>query len=368
MSATLDPVAGAGSGAPAPTIASTGLTCPVPVATHAHVVLGHGSGGKLSARLFAERFWPRFGNPILGQQADAALLEVAAGTLAMSTDTFVVRPLEFTGGNIGDLAVNGTVNDLAMMGAEPRWLTCGFVLEEGLPLEVLDRVLEAMAAAARATGVTIVAGDTKVVERGKGDGIFINTTGIGMRRAGWAPAPDRIRPGDVVIASGPIGRHGTAILAARDDLGLVTTVTSDTAALWPLVDALHGACGDAVRALRDPTRGGVASTTNELAKSSGVGFRLDEASVPVPPDVRAACEMLRLVPMYVANEWVLVAVVAPEAAAAALAALRSHPLGAQAARIGAAIADHPGMVTMRTHVGGTRVVDMLPGDQLPRIC
>ncbi|MFN9575819.1 MAG: AIR synthase related protein, partial [Gemmatimonadota bacterium] len=186
MSATLDPVAGAGSGAPAPTIASTGLTCPVPVATHAHVVLGHGSGGKLSARLFAERFWPRFGNPILGQQADAALLEVAAGTLAMSTDTFVVRPLEFPGGNIGDLAVNGTVNDLAMMGAEPRWLTCGFVLEEGLPLEVLDRVLEAMAAAARATGVTIVAGDTKVVERGKGDGIFINTTGIGMRRAGWA--------------------------------------------------------------------------------------------------------------------------------------------------------------------------------------
>ncbi|MFN9576492.1 MAG: AIR synthase-related protein, partial [Gemmatimonadota bacterium] len=202
----------------------------------------------------------------------------------------------------------------------------------------------------------------------RGAGISTPPTALAWPPAGGAPAPDRIRPGDVVIASGPIGRHGTAILAARDDLGLVTTVTSDTAALWPLVDALHGACGDAVRALRDPTRGGVASTTNELAKSSGVGFRLDEASVPVPPDVTAACEMLGLDPMYVANEGVLVAVVAPEAAAAALAALRSHPLGAQAARIGAAIADHPGMVTMRTHVGGTRVVDMLPGDQLPRIC
>lgn len=349
-------------------MSATVLQCPVPLATHTHVVLGHGSGGKLSARLFQERFWPRFANETLGRMTDAALLDVEAGTLAMSTDTFVVRPLEFPGGNIGHLAVHGTVNDLAMMGAEPRWLTAGFVLEEGLPFDVLDRVLDAMSEAARGCGVPVVAGDTKVVERGKGDGIFINTTGLGVRRAGWAPAPDAARPGDVVLASGAIGRHGMAILAAREDLGLVSTVQSDTAALWPLVSALHGTCAGAVRALRDPTRGGVASTTNELAQASRVGIRLDEASIPVPPDVAAACEMLGLDPLYVANEGVLVAVVAPEAADAALAALRAHPTGAEARRIGVVTSEHPGMVTMRTHVGGTRVVDLLPGDQLPRIC
>lgn len=352
----------------APSIASVGLNCPTLHTTHDRVVLGHGSGGKLSAQLFRERFLPHFDNPVLRQQGDAAVLSVGNARLAMSTDTFVVQPLEFPGGNIGTLAVHGTVNDIAMMGARPLYLTTGFVIEEGLPMDVLDRVIAAMAAAAREQGVLIVAGDTKVVERGKGDGLFINTAGIGLLDADFAPSADQSQVDDVILLSGPIGRHGMAIMSAREAIGFDTTITSDTAALWPLVDALRSATDGQVHVLRDPTRGGVASALNEIATASNTGMMLDEASIPVPPDVMAACEMLGLDPMYVANEGVLVAIVPPDHADAALAALRAHPIGANAVRIGRVVAQHPGMVVMRTHVGGTRIVDMLPGDQLPRIC
>jgi hydrogenase expression/formation protein HypE len=345
-----------------------GLACPVPLGATAHVLLGHGSGGKLSAALLRERFLPRFGNPALAALGDAAVLDPPGGRLVVSTDTFVVSPLEFPGGNIGTLAVHGTLNDLAMMGATPFALATGFVLEEGLPFAVLDRVLDSMAAAALAAGVPIVTGDTKVVERGKADGMFVNTTGLGVQHDDFRPAPDRARPGDAVLVSGPIGRHGMAVMAVREGLEFETTITSDTASLVPLVAALRAACRDGVRALRDPTRGGVATVLNELAQASGVGIVLDEQALPVPDAVGAACAVLGLDPLYVANEGILVALVAAEQADAALRVLRQHPLGVAATRIGT-VADGPrGLVQMRTPIGGRRVVDQLPGDQLPRIC
>jgi hydrogenase expression/formation protein HypE len=345
-----------------------GLVCPAPARPGDRIQLGHGSGGKLAAQLLQERFLPHLGNPALDQLGDAAVLTLGGVELAMSTDTFVVSPVEFPGGNIGSLAVHGTLNDLAMMGARPACLSAGFVLEEGLELDLLDRVVQAMAAAAAAAGVPLVTGDTKVVERGKADRLFINTTGIGLRDPAFRPGPARVQVGDVVIVSGPIGRHGMAIMAAREGLGLATELESDSATLWPLVERLQNALGAEVNALRDPTRGGVASALNEIARASMVGFRLDETRLPVPATVRGACEMLGLDPLYVANEGILVAMLPAAGASAALEALRSHPLGAGACIIGRAIADHPGMVTMKTFMGGTRVVDMLPGDQLPRIC
>jgi hydrogenase expression/formation protein HypE len=344
------------------------IVCPAPIATADRVQLGHGSGGKMSAALIRERFLPHFGNDILAQLGDAAIIDVHGHALAVSTDTFVVQPLEFPGGNIGSLAVHGTVNDLAMMGAKPQWISAGFVLEEGLSLDVLDRVIRAMADAARASGVQLVAGDTKVVERGKADGIFINTTGIGLRPADFAPGPGRARPGDAVIVSGPIGSHGIAIMAAREGLAFEAEVSSDTAALTPLVDALRKTIGDAVRTLRDPTRGGLASALNEIAAASHVGIVLHEHALPIPAPVAAACEMLGFDPLYVANEGVLVAFVPEPLCDEALRALRSHPLGRAAVRIGRATTQHPGLVVLETGIGGTRVVDMLPGDQLPRIC
>ena len=344
------------------------IACPTPIATTDRVQLGHGSGGKMSAALVRERFLPLFRNDILAQLGDAAIVEVGGQSLAISTDTFVVQPLEFPGGNIGSLAVHGTVNDLAMMGARPAWLSAGFVLEEGLPLDVLDRVVQAMADAANDAGVLLVAGDTKVVERGKADGIFINTTGVGLRPANFAPAPTRAQAGDAVIVSGPIGRHGIAIMTAREGLAFEAELTSDSAALTPLVEALRQRVGDAVHTLRDPTRGGMASALNEIAAAAGVGIVLDETLIPIPGPVAAACEMLGFDPLYVANEGVLVAFVAETAADAAVTALRGHPLGRAAARIGRVTASHPGLVVLETGIGGTRVVDMLPGDQLPRIC
>jgi hydrogenase expression/formation protein HypE len=349
-------------------IAASGLTCPVPAAASDRVLLGHGSGGKLSAALLRDRFLPRFGNPVLESLGDSSIVAVSGDEIAVSTDSFVVSPLEFPGGNIGHLAVHGTVNDLAMAGAEPRYLSAGFILEEGLSLDLLDRVLDAMESAARDAGVLVVTGDTKVVERGKADGMFINTTGIGSVDPDFRPDPARARSGDVVLVSGPIGRHGVAIMAAREDLRFEVEVRSDTACLVPLVAALREACGESVHSLRDPTRGGVASTLNEIASSSKVGITLDQNALPIPGPVDAACEMLGLDPLYVANEGILVAIVAPEAAGDALAALRSHPLGAGAARIGTVDAERPGLVTSRTILGSSRVVDMLPGDQLPRIC
>jgi hydrogenase expression/formation protein HypE len=347
---------------------SVALQCATPHAPRDRVLLGHGSGGKMSAQLFRELFLPHFDNPILRQQGDAAVFSVDASRMAMSTDTFVVQPLEFPGGNIGSLAVHGTVNDLAMMGARPLYLTAGFVIEEGLEMDVLERIVKAMADAARDAGVRIVAGDTKVVERGKGDGVFINTAGVGTLDDTFAPSAEQAVAGDAILISGPIGRHGMAIMAARESIGFETTITSDSAALWPLVDALRTATAGRVHVLRDPTRGGVASALNEIAAASGTGMMLDEALIPVPPNVLAACEMLGLDPLYVANEGVLIAIVPPDAVDDALRALRAHPTGAEALRIGTVVATHPGIVAMRTHVGGTRVVDLLAGDQLPRIC
>lgn len=349
-------------------IAAYGISCPVSRATDDQVVLGHGSGGKLSAALFRERFLPYFHNDTLAELADAAVVGMHAASVALSTDSFVVKPLEFPGGNIGTLAVHGTLNDLAMMGARPMFLTAGFILEEGLSMEILDRLVQAMAASAREAGVAIVAGDTKVVERGKADGLYINTTGLGAIEDTFRPAPSRAAPGDAILVSGPIGVHGMAIMAAREGIGFESDLRSDTASLYPLVAHLREAVGDAVHVLRDPTRGGVASTLNEIAAASGVGILLNEEALPVPPNVAAACEMLGLDPMYVANEGVMVAFVDGRRGDEALRALRTHPLGTNAGIIGRVVAEHPAIVAMRTAIGGTRVVDMLPGDQLPRIC
>jgi len=345
-----------------------GPVCPAPHREYDRVLLGHGSGGKMSARLLKDFFLPRFSNPHLDSLGDGAVVPVDGKEVVLSTDSFVVNPLEFPGGNIGDLAVHGTLNDLAMMGATPRYLSAGFILEEGLELDVLDRVLDAMARAAREGGVSLVTGDTKVVERGKADGMFINTTGLGFLEEGFRPGPTQARPGDVVLVSGPLGRHGIAVMAVREDLAFEAEVTSDTALLFPLVRALRGELGSAVRTLRDPTRGGLASALNEIAASSEVGIELDEHRIPVPGPVTAACEMLGLDPLYVANEGVLTAIVAPDSAERAMEIIASHPVGEGGTIVGTVVDRHPGMVVLRTGLGGTRVVDMLPGDQLPRIC
>ena len=345
-----------------------GATCPVPLSASDRVQLGHGSGGQMSATLIRDRFLPFLDNPVLRQLGDAGVVPVHGGDIAISTDTFVVSPLEFPGGNIGSLAVHGTLNDLAMMGSSQRFLSTAFILEEGLPFDVLDRVVAAMASAARENGVVLVAGDTKVVERGRADGLYVNTTGVGVLDKRFRPRPDAVRPGDVLLISGPIARHGMAIMSAREGLEFEAQIESDSASLVPLVELLRERVGDAVHALRDPTRGGVASALNELAAASGVGVLLDEAAVSVPGPVAAACEMLGLDPLYVANEGVLVAFVDPAAATDALAALRSHPLGAEATIAGRAVAENSGLVVYCTRIGSRRVVDMLPGDQLPRIC
>lgn len=345
-----------------------GPTCPAPAPATERIRLGHGSGGRLSARLLRDHFLPHLTSPDLARLADATVLPIEGGRIAVTTDTFVVHPLEFPGGDIGSLAIHGTLNDLAMVGARPRYLTAGFILEEGLLLTVLDRIVQSMAGAASRAGVPVVAGDTKVVERGKCDGLYINTTGVGTVDEAFLPGPDRATPADAVIVSGPIGAHGMAIMAARNDLGFETSIRSDSTNLGPLVDSLREAVGSSVHVLRDATRGGVASALNEIAGSSGVGISIDEDALPVENQVRAACEVLGLDPLYVANEGVLVAVVTGSHAEAAVSALRGHGAGAEARVIGSVVADHAGMVAMRTLMGGTRVVDMLPGDQLPRIC
>jgi len=347
---------------------SQGPICPVPRSNYQQVQLGHGSGGKMSAALLRERFLPHFENEALAQLGDAAVVSVTSDRLAISTDTFVVQPLEFPGGNIGTLAVHGTLNDLAMMGARPRYLSAGFVLEEGLAFDVLDRIVAAMARAAREAGVPVVTGDTKVVERGKADGVFINTTGVGELDAAFLPAPKSARVGDVVIVSGPIGRHGIAVMAVREGLEFEVELESDSANLAPLVERLRETVGSAVHVLRDPTRGGLASALNEIAAAARVGIDLEETAIPIPPPVTAACEMLGFDPLYVANEGIFVALVDASLAEQALAAVRGHPLGAHATAIGRVVSEHPGIVALKTRIGGTRVVDMLPGDQLPRIC
>jgi hydrogenase expression/formation protein HypE len=337
------------------------------VAARDKVVLGHGSGGQLSANLLRDVFLPLFANPVLDRLDDQAVVEIAGARIAFTTDSFVVKPLFFPGGDIGSLAVHGTVNDLAMGGARPLYLSAGFIVEEGFPLEDLRRIAASMSKAARSAGVDIITGDTKVVERGKGDGVFINTTGIGIVPLDVRMSADRARPGDVVILSGSIGDHGTAILASREGLEFETTIVSDSAALHGLVHDMLVVSRN-VRVLRDPTRGGLSSTLNEIAEQSKVAIEIDEKSIPVRDEVRGACELLGLDPLYVANEGKLVAIVAPDDADAVLEAMRAHPRGCEAAIIGKVSDGNAGMVTMRTAFGSRRIVDMLPGDQLPRIC
>jgi hydrogenase expression/formation protein HypE len=326
------------------------------------ITMAHGAGGKATQALIEGLLAPSFG---IGELADAAAV---ADDLALTTDTFVVRPLRFPGGSIGELAVNGTVNDLAVAGARPLALSLALVLEEGLEADVLRREVEAMAAAATAAGVAIVTGDTKVVERGRADGMYVCTTGIGRRDDRAALAPAAVRPGDRILVSGSIGEHGTAIMLARGELGLDADVASDTRSLWPAVDALLGAGGDGLHCLRDATRGGVASVLNEIARAAGVAMLVRERDVPVDPAVAGAAELLGIDPMYVANEGKLVAFVAAAASEAALAALRAVPGCERAADIGEVKTEPPGMVLVETAFGGKRVMDMLTGDPLPRIC
>ncbi|UUN30947.1 hydrogenase expression/formation protein HypE [Streptomyces sp. FIT100] len=329
--------------------------------------MGHGGGGAMSAELVEQIFAPAFGGPLLAGLGDSAALELGGAHLAFSTDSFVVRPLFFPGGSIGDLAVNGTVNDLAMSGARPAYLSCAFILEEGVETAVVRRVAEALGAAARAAGVEVATGDTKVVEAGHGDGIYVNTSGIGLIPPGVDLRPQRVVPGDVVIVSGPVGVHGVAIMSVREGLEFGVEIESDCAALGGLVEAMLAVTRD-LHVLRDPTRGGLAASLNEIAAASGTGVVLQERAVPVPPAVANACAVLGLDPMYVANEGKLVAFVPREHADAVLAAMRAHPLGREAAVIGETVDAHPGMVVARTGLGGTRVVDMPLGEQLPRIC
>jgi hydrogenase expression/formation protein HypE len=332
------------------------------------VTLAHGAGGKASAALLEAVFFPAFGGDSVATPTDAAVVTLASGErLAFSTDSFVVHPLRFPGGSIGHLAVHGTINDLAMMGAHPLVLSAAFVLEEGFPVEDLKSVVADMAEAAATAGVPIVTGDTKVVDRGAADGIYISTSGIGVIPEGRDLAAARVIPGDVVIMSGTMGDHGTAVMLARGDLALDADIASDTAALHGLVESLLSSA-PATRWLRDATRGGVGTVCNELARAADVTGVLEESLLPVLPAVGAACELLGIDPLYVANEGKFVAVVAPGEADAALAALRAHPLGRDAARIGEIREEPPGIVVLRTPIGGTRIVDMLVGDPLPRIC
>lgn len=353
------------------------LTCPMPVMEYEHVLLGHGSGGTLSADLIRHVFVSGYGNDVLAALEDQAAVSVSGGTksangaasarIAITTDSFVVRPLFFPGGDIGKLAVHGTVNDLAVGGAVPLYLSAAFILEEGLPMDDLKRIVASMRDACDEAGVLLVTGDTKVVDRGKGDGAFITTTGIGYLPEQRRLSVKNAQPGDRVLVSGTIGDHGIAIMSVREGLEFETVLESDTAPLAQLTRVMLEACPE-IRWMRDPTRGGLSSALNELADASQVGVRLEEAAIPIRREVRAACELLGLDPLYVANEGKLIAVVPPDSTRNVLAAMRAHPLGRDAAEIGQIVEDHAGMVILRSLVGGERVVTMLAGEQLPRIC
>jgi len=356
------------AGVPSPLFGS----CPLPIFEHKQIVLGHGSGGKLTADLIDKIFLPAFANPVLNKLDDQAVVQIDGARLAFTTDSFVVTPIFFPGGDIGKLAVNGTVNDLAMSGARPLYLAAAFILEEGLLAEELQRVVESMRDAAQQAGVQLVTGDTKVVNRGKGDKVFITTTGVGVIEGPIEISASLAQAGDKIIVSGYIGDHGIAIMSQRENLEFEGAIESDCAPLNSLVSAMlevsraDGECP--LHALRDPTRGGVATTLNEIAARSNVGMLLEEAAIPVRESVQGACELLGLDPLYVANEGKLVAVVAPESAEAVLARMREHELGKDASIIGEVVAEHSGMVRMKTLVGGTRILDVMFGEQLPRIC
>ncbi len=346
---------------------SPGPSCPIPISDYPFILLAHGGGGKLSQQLVEKMFVPRFANATLSQMHDGSVVDIGGMRIAMSTDSYVVKPITFPGGSIGELAVNGTVNDLSMCGARPLYISAALILEEGFPMEELWKVVVAMQDAAAAAGVQIITGDTKVVDRGKGDGVFISTAGIGVVPPGIDIRPDRARSGDVILLNGPIAAHGMAIMSVREGLEFDTTIRSDTAALNGLVDVMLKVCPD-IHVLRDPTRGGVASATNEIAKAAHVGIVLDEDSIPIPDEVRGACEILGFDPLYVANEGKVLAFVPARDAEAVLQTMQSHICGKESAIIGRVVSDHPGTVLMNTTIGGRRVVDMLSGEQLPRIC
>jgi hydrogenase expression/formation protein HypE len=342
-------------------------SCPIPISDHKEIVLAHGSGGKMTHRLIEKMILPSFRNELLEPLHDGAVFSMNGTKLAFSTDSYVVKPIFFPGGDIGKLAVHGTVNDLAMCGARPLYLSAAFIIEEGFPMQDFWRVLRSMREAADTASISLVTGDTKVVDRGKGDQIFINTSGIGLVLDGVDIRPSRAQVGDKVIISGEIAAHGIAIMSVRESLEFETQIASDTTALNGLVESVLNASKN-IHVLRDPTRGGVTSALTEIAEAAKVGIRLDEQSLPISQEVRGACEILGLDPLYVANEGKLLAVVPKEDANNVLEVMRSHPHGTLAAIIGEVTNSHPGMVTMKTHIGGTRVVDMLSGEQLPRIC
>jgi hydrogenase expression/formation protein HypE len=357
-----------------------GWTCPRPLQNYPMIVMGHGAGGRMMADLIEHLFAPAFDNEWLGQMGDSTVLGHALfdkslssnSSLAFTTDSFVVSPLFFPGGSIGELAIYGTVNDLAMRGAKPQFLSAGFILEEGLPMETLGNIVTAMAQACKKAGVKVATGDTKVVQKGHGDGIYINTSGIGIIPAGVDIGPGNARPGDAVLVSGTMGDHGIAIMSVREGLTFQTEIKSDTAPLNGLVEAMMivpgGHKATPLHCLRDATRGGLAAVLNELAGSSKVGIEFDERKVPISPEVNAACEMLGLDPLHVANEGKLVAIVPVEVAEQVLEAMHGHEYGKDAAIIGSVVAEHPGLVTAKTSIGGMRVVDVPAGELLPRIC
>ncbi len=342
------------------------LSCPLPLTRHKTIVMGHGSGGRLSAQLVRELFLPAFDNPLLRKLDDQAVLDVGCARVAFTTDSFVVTPLFFPGGNIGELAVNGTVNDLAMSGATPLWLSAAFIMEEGLSLEELSRVVSSMSAAAAAAGVAIVTGDTKVVNRRSADKLFVTTSGIGIVPEGISISASNVQPGDAVLLSGTIADHGMAVLTKRENLELEGDIVSDTQPLHALVAAMLRA-GE-IHALRDPTRGGLGTSLCEIAASSNIGVEIDARAIPVREPARGACELLGIDPLFVANEGKLVAFVRADCAAAVLAAMRGMPEGRDAVAIGRAVTEHPQTVVMRTEIGGSRIIDLPFNEQLPRIC
>jgi len=344
-----------------------GLSCPLPITDYKNVLLAHGGGGRLTQEMVQKMFLPQFRNELLAPLHDGAVFSIDGARLAFSTDSYVVNPIFFPGGDIGELAVNGTVNDLAMCGAQPLYLSTAFIIEEGLPMEDLWRVVLSMQEAAKRAGVLLVTGDTKVVDRGKGDKLFVNTSGVGIIGEGIDVGSRRAAVGDQIILSGSIADHGIAIMSVREGLEFGTRIESDTAPLSELVLAMFRASRH-IHVLRDPTRGGVASALNEIAQSSNVGIVISEASIPLKDEVRGACEILGLDPLYVANEGKLLAFVPPGESGKVLEAMRAHPLGKESVVIGEVTHEHPGAVIMKSRIGGSRVVDMLSGEQLPRIC
>lgn len=346
---------------------SSGFACPIPKSDYTNILLAHGSGGTMTHQLIEKMFLPQFKNELLEALHDGAVFTLGDKRLAFTTDSYVVNPIFFPGGDIGELSINGTVNDLAMCGARPLYLSCAFIIEEGLPVDDLWKVVLSMQAAAERAGVMLVTGDTKVVDRGKGDKIFINTSGVGIVENEAEISPKKIKVGDKIIVSGEIALHGIAIMSVREGIEFETQIKSDTAPLNGLVEKMLKTSKN-IHVLRDPTRGGVATTLNELAEQSKLGILVDEESIPVPDDVRGACEILGLDPLYIANEGKLLAFVSHEDTDRVLQAMRAHPAGKDSAVIGEVVDEHHGTVVMRSKIGGTRIVDMLTGEQLPRIC